>query len=391
VATLTGSRPGRRPGGHEQTILKLIRNHGPLSRSEVVRHLNLSLPTVSKAAAWLLGTRMLEEVELSDGAVGRPAKRLQLASETAQLLGIVIAPGNCWVVASGLDGTLHRERRIKVRTPETYDELIDVLAAEAGKLMEAPGVMTLGAGICMPGLVDIRTDRSVLSANVRAIQGYSPTRDLAERLGLECVTLQSKHALCLAELYFGEARGLDDIVLLDLSTGMAMGVVSEGRLLRGRNGFAGEIGHIPVVPDGLPCGCGNRGCLETVASDISLAARISAKVGRRLDIDEVVQLARSGRLEMEAEIGELIGHLSIALTAVINIFNPSTLFLNGRLFDLREDLFSRLIEETRRRALRPAFEECRIVQARGNKMQGAVAAALQHLIDSLSSPVGSIP
>jgi predicted NBD/HSP70 family sugar kinase len=370
--------------------MKLIRSHGPLSRSEVVRHLNLSLPTVSKAAASLLGTRLLEEVELPDGAIGRPAKRLQMACETAQLLGIVVAPGNCWVGTSGLDGVLHRERMLKVRTPETYDELIDVLAVHSKGFMDSPGIATLGAGICVPGLVDSRSDRSVLSANVRAIEGHSPTRDLAERLGLECVTLQSKHALCLAELYFGEARGLDDIVLLDLSTGMAIGVVSEGRLLRGRNGFAGEIGHIPVAPDGLPCGCGNRGCLETVASDISLAARVSARVGRRLDIDEVVGLVRSGQLEMEAEIRELIGHLSTALTAVINIFNPSTLFLNGRLFDLQEDLFLRLIEETSRRALRPAFEECRIIQARGNKMQGAVAAALQHLIELLSSPMGSI-
>lgn len=384
-----GSRPNKRPKTHEQKIMRLIRRHGPLSRSEVVRHLNLSLPTVSKAAASLLGTRLLEEVELPDGAIGRPAKRLQMASETAQLLGIVIAPGSCRVVSSGLDGVLHRDRMIKVPTPADYDELVDVLAGHAREFLGSPGVATLGAGVCVPGLVDLREDRSVLSANVRAIEGHSPTRDLADRLGIECVTLQSKHALCLAEWYFGEARGLDDIVMLDLSTGMAIGVVSEGRLLRGRNGFAGEIGHIPVDPDGLPCGCGNRGCLETVASDISLAAKVSTKVGRRLDIDEVVGLVRSGQLEMEAEIRDLIGHLAIALTAVINIFNPSTLFLNGRLFDLQDDLFRRVIEETSRTALKPPFEECRIVQARGNKMQGAVAAALQHLIESLSSPMES--
>jgi predicted NBD/HSP70 family sugar kinase len=370
--------------------MRLIKGRGPLSRSEVVRHLNLSLPTVSKAAASLLDARLLEEVELSDGAIGRPAKRLQMASETAQLLGIVIAPGSCWVVSSGLDGVLQGERMVKVRTPETYDELIDALAGHSRVLMGRPGVATLAAGICIPGLVDSRDDRSVFSANVHAIEGNSPTRDLSQRLGIEGVTLLSKHAVCLAECYFGEARGLDDVVSLDLSSGMAIGVMSEGRLLRGKNGFAGEIGHIQVDPLGPPCGCGNRGCLETVASDMSLAARVSSKFGRRLDIDEVVDLVRSGRLEMEAEIRELVGHLSIALTAVINIFNPSTLFLNGRLLDLQEDLFLRVLEETSRRALKPPFEECRIVRARGNKMQGAVAAALQHLIESLSSPVGSI-
>jgi predicted NBD/HSP70 family sugar kinase len=389
VTILTGSQRDDRPKLHEQRIMRLIWGRGPLSRSSVVRHLNLSLPTVSKAAASLLDARLLEEVEMPDGAIGRPARRLRMACETAQLLGIVIAPGSCWVASSGLDGVLHRERMIKVRTPETYDELIDALAGPSRAFLGRPGVATLGAGICVPGLVDSRDDRSVLSANVRSIEGHSPSRDLAERLGIECVTLPSKHALCLAECYYGEARGLDDIVLLDLSTGMAMGVVSGGRLLRGSQGFAGEIGHIPVEPDGLPCGCGNRGCLETVASDISMAARASARVGRRLDIDEVVELVGSGRLALGAEIQVLVRHLSVATSIVINLFNPSTLFLNGRLFDLQEDLFPRLIGETSRRALKPAFDGCRMVRARGTKLQGAVAAALQHRIESLSSPVGS--
>ncbi|WP_435010925.1 ROK family protein [Tundrisphaera lichenicola] len=375
---------------HEQNIMRMVWGQGPSSRAEMVRSLNLSLPTVSKAVAWLLRARLLEEVEMADGAIGRPAKRLRMATESAQLLGVVIAPGNCSVGSAGLDGMIRPDRTVKVPTPKTYEGLIDALEGPSRALMEQPGVATLGIGICIPGLVDLRNDRSVLSANVRAIEGHSPTHDLAERLGVECVTLQSKHALCLAESYFGEARGLKDIVLLDLSTGMAIGVVSEGRLLRGKNGFAGEIGHIPIESEGLPCGCGHRGCLETVASDLAMAAKVSKKVGRTLEIDEVVKLVRSGQLSIEAEIEELIHYLSIALTSVINLFNPSTLFLNGRLFDLQEDLFPRLIEEARRKTLGPSFEECRIVRAVGDKMQGAVAAALQHLIESLASPEGRI-
>jgi predicted NBD/HSP70 family sugar kinase len=390
MTTLSSSRLNPPLRCNEQDIVMLIRDRGPMSRSEMVRTLNLSLPTVSKAAAWLLRARLLEEVEVADGAIGRPAKRLQMASEAAQLLGVVIAPGSCRVVSAGLDGVIRPDRTVKIRTPESYDGLIEALAGPSRRFMESPGVATLGAGICVPGLVDSRNDRVVLSANVRSIEGHSPTHDLAERLGIECVTLQSKHALCLAECYFGEARGLDNIVLLDLSTGMAIGVVSEGRLLRGKNGFAGEIGHIPVEAGGLPCGCGNRGCLETVASDISLAANVSRRIGRSLDIDEMVSLVRSGQLAIDSEIEELIRYLSIALTAVINLFNPSALFLNGRLFDLQEGLFPRLLEETRRRTLRPSFEECRIIQSRGNKMQGAVAAALQHLIESLSNPMKRI-
>jgi N-acetylglucosamine repressor len=351
---------------------------------DLSRRLNLSAPTVAKAAKSLLTARLLEEMECSEGAIGRPAKRLRLACESAQVLGIVIAPVHCSVVSAGLDGVLNPERTRKVRTPGSYHALVGALASAAQELVARDGPATLGAAVCVPGLVDLRTQRSVLAANVPIIEGHSPALDLGGRLGFECATLHSKHALCLSEIYFGNVRDLDDMVMLDFSTGMVMGMVSHGRLVRGKNGFAGEVGHITIEPDGLLCGCGNRGCMQTVASDIALAARVSERLGRNVDIDEVVSLSRSEGLSLDPEIRDLVKYLSIGLADVINIFNPSTLMVHGRLFDLRDDFLSLLLEETGRRALRPAFAECRVVRARGNKPQGTVAAALQHLIESLA-------
>jgi predicted NBD/HSP70 family sugar kinase len=351
---------------------------------DLSRRLDLSAPTVAKATKWLLGARMVEEVEVPEGAVGRPAKRLRLARESAQVLGIVIAPIHCSVVSTGLDGGLCPERTRKVRTPDSYDALIGELAAAAQELVAREGPVTLGAGVCVPGLIDHRTQRSVLAANVPMIEGHSPASDLGGRLGVECVTLHSKHALCMSEVYFGDGRDLDDMVMLDFSTGLVMGMVSHGQLVRGKNGFAGEVGHITIEPGGLLCGCGNRGCLQTVASDVALAARITERLGRSVDIDEVVSLSRSGELSLDLEIRDLVQYLSIGLANVINIFNPSTLMLHGRIFDLRDDFLSILLEETGRHALKPAFAECRIVRARGNKPQGAVAAALHHLIESIA-------
>ena len=374
----------KRPRHGEHELIRLIRDRGSLSRSEAVRQLNISLPTVAKVANSLLRARLLEEFDATATAVGRPAKRLRMARETAQLLGIVIAPGSCWVASAGLDGILRPERVRKMRTPGSYDDLIEALAGPAKELMQGSGMATLGAGICVPGLFDLRNNRSLFSATVPAIAGHAPSIDLADRLGVECVTLQSKQALCLAEGYFGEVRGLDDLVTLDLTTGVGMGVVSGGRLVIGKNGFAGEIGHVVVKPDGLACGCGNRGCLETIVSDLALAARISDRLGRRLDIEEVIGLARSGELRLGEEVDELIHYLSIALATVINSYNPSKLIIHGQIFDLEEGMLPRLVESTGRLALKAAFAECRIVRARGNKIQGAVAAALHHLIESLA-------
>jgi predicted NBD/HSP70 family sugar kinase len=373
---------------NEGQVLRAIRDQGPSSRADVVRHSGLSAPTVSKAVASLLKAGFLEEVEASTPAIGRPAMKLRLATESVQVLGLVIDIDRCWVVSTGLDGELRPERMRRVTTLRNYKDLINALVKNARGLMASPGVKTLGLGVTVPGLIDHRRGLDILSPNVHVIDGRSPGRDLGERLGLECIMVQDQHALCLAERYFGRARGLDDFAILDVSSGVGMGVMSGGQLVRGHSGFAGEIGHITVSPEGRPCGCGNRGCLETVASDTALALRVSRRLGRPVDIDEVIRLARSGEIDLEEDCQEVIQFLAIGLATVINIFNPSTLFIHGQLFDADEALFGRVLAEARRRALAPSFADCRIVRSEGSKRQGAVASIIQHLVDSVVPEIG---
>jgi N-acetylglucosamine repressor len=374
---------------NERRVLHVIREEGPLSRAEIVRHSGLSAPTVSKAAVSLQRARLLEEVEGNGPAIGRPAMKLRLATASAQVLGIVIDVNRCWVVATGLDGNLSDERTRRVETAANYRDLIDALVKHARALMARPGVRTMGVGVSVPGLIDHRRGLDILSPNVHVIDGCSPGRDLGERLGIDCVMIQDQHALCMAERYFGKARGLDDFAILDVSSGVGMGVMSGGRLVRGHSGFAGEIGHITVAPKGRRCGCGNRGCLETVASDTVLASRVSQRLGREIDIEELIRLVRAGELDSEAECKEIIGYLAIGLATVINVFNPSVLFIHGQLFDADEGLFERVLEKTSKRALAPSFADCRIIRARGSKRQGAVAGVIQHLIDSVVPELSS--
>ena len=288
---------------NEHHVLGVIRDHGPSSRADVVRHSGLSAPTVSKAAASLQRAYLLEEVESNGNGpvIGRPAVKLRLATASAQVLGVVIDVHRSWVVATGLDGELCDQRTHQIDTVDNYKDLIGRLVKSVRALMTRPKMKTLGIGVTVPGLIDHRRNLDILSPNVHVIDGRSPGSDLSERLGVECVMIQDQHALCMAERYFGKARGLDDFAILDVSSGVGMGVMSGGRLVRGHSGFAGEIGHITVTPGGQRCGCGNRGCLETVASDTALAKRVSRRIGREIDIDEVVRLTREGKLDPHEE------------------------------------------------------------------------------------------
>ncbi len=372
----------------ERQVLRVLRAQGPSSRAEVARHSGLSAPTVSKAVASLLRSGLVEEMDLPEPTGGRPARHLRLARAAAQVLGAVVDADCCQIVAAGLDGHLLDEPRT-FATPDRYGRLIDALAEHARPLMDRAGVTTLGAGISLPGLVDYRSQQGVLSPNVPFTDGRTPSVDLGARLGVDCIFLQESHALCLAELHYGQAQGLDDFAILDVHTGVGLGVVAGGRLMTGHSGLAGEIGHITVVPEGRRCGCGNNGCLETVANDTSLAWRVSRRLGRTVDIGEVIALARGGKVDLSAELDDTCRYLGIAVAAVINLFNPSRLFVHGRLFEADERVFARMVEQARGRSLRPSFSDCQVLPATGRKVQGAVAGIIQHLTSAIAPTLES--
>ena len=368
---------------NEQQVLRAIQAQGPLSRAEVARHSGMSAPTASKAVEALLRAGLLEETDAPEAARGRPARKLRLASETAQVLGLVIDAGRCHVVAAGLDGRICERRSVEFATPTRYEDLISTTAAHAGKLMRQADVATLGLAVSMPGLIDYRTQRGVLSPNVPITNGRSPSQDLEWLLGVECTMVQESHALCLAERYFGAARGVDDFAMLDATVGVGLGVMSGGRLLTGHSGLAGEIGHTTVELDGRACGCGNHGCLETVASDNAFAWAVSQRKSYTLGLDEAIEQAYHDETAWGPELDRTCRYLGVAVAAVINLFNPSTLFVHARLLTTLPHRFERVVQEARRRALAPSFADCHIVLARGSKRQGAVAAMIEHLTNSV--------
>ncbi len=367
---------------NERQVFRTLQAHGPLSRAEVARRSGISVPTASKAVESLLRAGLLEEGHASEAARGRPARHVRLANRTAGVLGLVLDVGLCRLVGAGLDGKLHSERAVVFPTPPTYEGFLDAATDAARSFLAPPGAAMLGLGISMPGLIDTHCRQGILSPNLPMTDGRSPSLDLAERLGLECVLVQEAHALCLAERWYGAAKDLEDFAVLDVTTGVGLGVMSGGRLLNGHSGLAGEIGHITVQPNGRLCGCGNLGCLETLACDAALAELVSHRLGRRLSLDDLLgDRCRPG--VTAAELDDVVHYLGIGLAAVVNLFNPATLFVHGRLFELEAGLFDRVLDETRRRALPPSLADCRIVRAQATKPQGAVAAIIEHLTNAL--------
>jgi N-acetylglucosamine repressor len=208
------------------------------------------------------------------------------------------------------------------------------------------------------------------------LNGKLFARDLSFRVGADCLLVHDTHALCLAEYVYGQAGDLDSFVVLDMSTGIGMGAMGNSVLLTGHSGFAGEMGHIPVVANGSLCRCGRRGCLETVASEWALMDRVSKRLGRPIEFDELLALARNGDELVRTELNRVCKYLAMALATVVNLFDPQCVFINGRMFDALPWLREHLVNEARPLALEPAFADCRFLPASGTHLLGAVATGI---------------
>ena len=250
-------------------------------------------------------------------------------------VGIDVGGTKCLGVA--LDGEGQVVGEYRVPTPDHPEALVAALADIADHLGAGDAV-----GVAVPGLVN-RDGVLLAAANLKGVR-MLPLRDqLESRTGKRWVVDNDNTVACLAEWKSGAGRGVDDLLLVGLGTGIGGGFVSGGALQRGHHGFAGEFGHMIVQPHGIPCPCGQQGCWERYASGSSLGmhARDAAAAGR-LDavlaaaggLDEIrgehiTDAASAGDPEALAVIDTFADWVAIGLVNLTNAYDPGTIVISG--------------------------------------------------------------
>lgn len=274
---------------------------------------------------------------------------------TSRRAGIDVGGTKCLGVLIDEAGEVVVEERRP--TPRQGDTLIDTLAEVVGALGMAS---TVGVGV--PGLI---TRDGVLRAspNLRAITDLDVHTRLSERLGRRILVGNDATCATLAEWTLGAGRGVDDLVMITLGTGIGGGVVAGGHLVVGANGFTGEFGHMVVDPHGLPCPCGRRGCWERYASGSGLAqlartAAVGGRLRRVVDVaggdphavrgEHVQAAAREGDEGALAVVDDFARWVALGLVNLTNALDPAAFVLGGGLAegsDLYLDPISRWFDE----------------------------------------------
>jgi len=249
-------------------------------------------------------------------------------------------------------------------------EAIDSLRREIGESS------LLGIGVAVPGFIALEKGVVLNSNNIPALENFPIRDELSERLNAPVILENDANAAALGEKWIGAGREFSDLVMLTLGSGVGGGIISNGKVLRGYLGMAGEFGHITVVPNGNPCGCGNRGCVEKHASATAITAMARLLgLGDAMSSKEVYELALAGN-EKARTIFESVGEiLGITLALLINSFNFPLYLVAGGVIAAWDLFAPTMVAETRRRSFAFRTTDTRIERAQLGNQAGLYGAA----------------
>jgi glucokinase len=276
------------------------------------------------------------------------------AQRTDRVAGVDLGGSSAKIGIVDRAGRIVARDRVEIDARAGFEDIVEPIAAGlAGLLAGAGGSPPAGIGYCAPGFVDPASGTVVGgSENIPSMQGRSAAAYLAERIGAPAWADNDATCAAAAELAYGAGRPFGSFLLVTVGTGIGGGLVLGGRVWRGARGFAGEIGHVSIDPEGPACPCGSRGCLEQYASGPAIVRAWKLGAGPRAAEAEspldVARLAGSGdpaALAAFAAAGRALGQ---AIGGVVNLLDIEACIIGGGVADAGEVLLAPVRRELRR-------------------------------------------
>lgn len=283
--------------------------------------------------------------------------------------------------------------RTKHETPksERADEIVDAIisaARECQKKTEHIGKAS-SIGAAVPATINSEKGIIMKAPNLPALDGFRLSAILSAELNMPVILENDANAAAIGENWLGASKGFEHSICVTLGTGVGGGIILNGRILRGIDGTAGEIGHICVEPLGAPCGCGSRGCVEQYSSATAVV-RLTRELENQypksilqnktrltsLDVYEAGKQGDNLALEVFRQMGFYLG---IALADLINVLNPEVIVIGGGASSGWDLFIEHLEDQIRKRAFREPAERVKLIRAKLGDDAGILGAAHQAL------------
>ena len=347
---------------HSESTLTNIERKKNLQKLKIIKHLyfegettnrklcntfKFSLPTSMLLLKQLIKEGIVEKRGQGDSVGGRKPDLFGLDENTFLVLSIHIERFKIRMVILNNAHNILFEQTVPIII-SANTKIVDIIFDNAKNLISKSKInieILMGVGVSMPGLVSTEEGKN-LTYFLEDQEENSLKEALEKRFLKPVVIFNDANSACLAEFRFGLAKNKKNVLVISMDWGIGLGIIMGGRLQTGTSGFAGELGHIPIVEDGILCYCGKAGCLETVASGIALVSKakehikdgrptiLSSLINEDLKIlepDLIIEAANQGdqfSINLLSEIGSNLGK---GIAILIQIFNPELIILGGQI------------------------------------------------------------
>ena len=313
-------------------IFNQIRTRQPISRADLARLSGLQRSTVSLIVEELLAEKWIVEGAMGQIPRGRRPTFLNLNGQRG-VLALDIHPSQTTLAITDLSGHILAQEQIAL--PADPQKVIPAIIKAIRMMVAAHSDRTFdGIGISLPGRFDAHLKDSVFAPNIDWPIGRIKQK-IEQTIGLPVVVDNVANACALSEVWFGYSDGLHDLVVVNVSEGLGTGIFANGHIVRGEGGSAGEFGHVQVDPQGLACGCGSKGCWETVASNRAGMRYYAEMTGQASPSFEILlKMAEEGDAAAWGAIEKMCIALGRGLHTIATALAPSEIVVVGDIVNL---------------------------------------------------------
>ena len=400
-----GSRPRLLKNLNRSLILRLVRSRGPISRADIAKRTKLSLPAVLKIVDGLVNDGFLRESGEGTSTGGRPPRLVEIDPEGAYAVGIELTPDRLSVGLADLRFDVRVEKEAQIASASGYRRILEQLVSASKAVLAESGVKqdrVLGVGVAVPGLVQNDTGTVVVAANLPGWNNVPLAQDLSDGLGLPVIIENDARACALAELWHGRRSGMRHFMSVDVEVGVGAGIVLDRELYNGYRGIAGEIGHIVVEENGKPCGCGKRGCLQTVASLTAMIEEVRTNPSQKLlelcsgkpeelDVSCLLEALHAGDARAREVIEQGGRKLGRALGNLMNVLDVETIIINSDIAAAGEAYFASLREEVSKFFFLSSERPLRVVPSKLGRDAGLLGAVTLILREMFAASASQAP
>lgn len=383
-------------------VLDLVRRESPISRVELSHATGLTETSISKTVRRLLESGLIEEAGLDSSGRGKSRTMLRLAPTAMHALGIVLDDTRINCVLTDFSGELLATQELSGTRGEFPHSVIERVATAVLEMISAAGITAsdvAGACLASPGRFDEQKNRLRMSTVAADWEDYDVQEEFTELTSIPARLEKDYGCAALAEHWVARDTP-SDFVTVYIANGIGAGIIIDGELYGGSSSNAGEIGHLPLDPDGPQCRCGNRGCLERMAapqylvaaatSDSALAARLGLSGARdtiRPDFAKIARAAVAGDDGALRLVSGAADRLAQAILGLVNTLDVGEIVLAGPALEHVGDVFTTTIQDTVDRCsfMRPVHDVS--VRLSGLGLDGAALGAAISVLRSEATAV----